>query len=123
MVDELRSGAAKDGSVPDDVPEHCAPFLRTVLDIVCQGQTPTAAQLARLKDITVDIVDLLVQELQSDPKIWTANKRAAQEDLKAQVFEFIMKLRPPLVDDARAGLLSDALMDQAHALHERLVQL
>ncbi len=123
MVDELRSGAAKDGSVPDDVPEHCAPFLRTVLDIVCQGQTPTAAQLARLKDITVDIVDLLVQELQSDPKIWTANKRAAQEDLKAQVFEFIMKLRPPLVDDARAGLLSDALMDQAHALHEKLVQL
>ncbi len=123
MVDELRSGGAKDGSVPDDVPEHCAPFLRTVLDVVCQGQTPTDAQLARLKDITVDLVDLLVQELQSDPKIWTANKRAAQEDLKAQVFEFIMKLRPPLVDDARAGVLSDALMDQARALHEKLVQL
>jgi len=123
MVDELRSGAAKDGSVLDDVPEHCAPFLRTVLDVVCQGQTPTAAQLVRLKDITVDLVDLLVQELQSDPKIWTANKRAAQEDLKAQVFEFIMKLRPPLLDDARAGALSDALMDQARALHDKLVQL
>lgn len=123
MVDELRSGATKDGSVPDDVPEHCAPFLRTVLDVVCQGQAPTDAQLVRLKDITVDLVDLLVQELQSDPKIWTANKRAAQEDLKAQVFEFIMKLRPPLVDDARAGALSDALMDQARALHDKLVQL
>ena len=123
MVDELRTGAAKDGSVPDDVPEHCAPFLRTVLDVVCQGQTPTAAQLMRLTDITVDLVDLLVQELQSDPKIWTANKRAAQEDLKAQVFEFIMKLRPPLMDDARAGALSDALMDQARALHDKLVQL
>lgn len=123
MVDELRSGGAKDGSVPDDVPEHCAPFLRTVLDVVCQGQTPTDAQLARLKDITVDLVDLLVQELQSDPKIWTANKRAAQEDLKAQVFEFIMKLRPPLVDDTRAGVLSDALLDQARALHDKLVQL
>jgi type I restriction enzyme R subunit len=123
MVDELRASGAKDGSVPDGVPEHCAPFLRTVLDVVCQGQTPTDAQLARLKDITVDLVDLLVQELQSDPKIWTANKRAAQEDLKAQVFEFIMKLRPPLVDDARAGVLSDALMDQARALHDKLVQL
>ena len=123
MVDELRSGAANDGSVPDDVPEHCAPFLRTVLDVVCQGQTPTDAQLVRLKDITVELVDLLVQELQSDPKIWTANKRAAQEDLKAQVFEFIMKLRPPLVDDARAGALSDELMDQARALHDKLVQL
>lgn len=123
MVDELRSGAANDGSVPDDLPEHCAPFLRTVLDVVCQGQTPTDAQLARLKDITVDLVALLVQELQSDPKIWTANKRAAQEDLKAQVFEFIMKLRPPLVDDSRAGVLSDALMDQARALHHKLVQL
>lgn len=123
MVDELRAGGTKDGSVPDDVPEHCAPFLRTVLEVVCQGQTPTDAQLARLKDITVDLVDLLVQELQSDPKIWTANKRAAQEDLKAQVFEFIMKLRPPLVDDARAGVLSDALLDQARALHDKLVQL
>ncbi len=123
MVDELRTGAAGDGTVPDDVPEHCAPFLRTVLDVVCEGQTPTAPQLARLKDITVELVDLLVLELQSDPKIWTANKRAAQEDLKAQVFEFLMKLRPPLVDDRIAGVLSDALMDQAHALHDKLVQL
>ncbi len=123
MIDELRTGAASDGAVPADVPEHCAPFLRTVLDVVCAGQTPTAAQLARLKDITVELVDMLVLELQTDPKIWSANKRAAQEDLKAQVFEFLMNLRPPQVDDRIAGLLSDALTDQAHALHDKLVQL
>ncbi|WP_457328682.1 type I restriction endonuclease subunit R [Rhizobacter sp. P5_C2] len=122
MIDELRAGTSKDGGLPDDVPEHCAPFLRTVLDVVCAGQSPTSAELIRLKDIAVELVALLVQELQSDPKIWSANKRAAQEDLKAQVFEFIMTLRPPLVDDARAGVLSDALMDQARALHDKLVQ-
>jgi type I restriction enzyme R subunit len=104
------------------LPEHCAPFLRTVLDVVCAGQTPTAAELLRLKDVTVELVDLLVQELQGNRDIWSPYKRAAQEDLNTQLFEHLMRLRPPLVDTDKAGVLADKLMEQARANHDRLVQ-
>jgi type I restriction enzyme R subunit len=66
IIDELKSGKAGAADAPGDLLEHCAPFLRTVLDVVCAGQTPTPAELLRLKDVTVELVDLLVQELQGN---------------------------------------------------------
>jgi type I restriction enzyme R subunit len=122
MMDELRTGKASDGTVPDDLPEHCAPFLRTLLDVVCAGQTPSAVQLMRLKDVAVELVGLLVQELKDNRDIWSSYKRAAQEDLSTQLFEHLMRLRPPLVDAAIAGLLADRLMEQARANHDKLVR-
>lgn len=122
LIDELRSGKADDGAVPEDLPEHCAPFLRTVLDVVCPGQTPTPAELLRLKDVTVELVDLLVQELQGNRNIWSPHKRAAQDDLNGQLFDRLMRLRPPLVDAEKAGILADRLMEQARANHDKLVQ-
>ncbi|BAK75892.1 type I restriction-modification system restriction subunit [Pseudogulbenkiania sp. NH8B] len=122
IIDELRTGNAGSADAPSDLPEHCAPFLRTVLDVVCAGQTPTAAELLRLKDVTVELVDLLVQELQGNRDIWSPHKRAAQEDLNTQLFEHLMRLRPPLVDTDKAGVLADKLMEQARANHDKLVQ-
>ncbi len=122
VIHELRSGKANADDVPSDLPEHCAPFLRTVLDVLYPGQTPAAADLLRFKDVTVELVDLLVQELQSNRGIWSPNKRAAQEDLNTQLFEHLMRMRPPLVDDVTAGVLADKLMEQARASHEKLVQ-
>lgn len=122
LIDELRSGKPGDAEAPSDLPEHCAPFLRTVLDVVCAGATPTAAELLRLKDVTVELVDLLVQELQSHREIWSPYKRAAQEDLNTQLFEHLMRLRPPLVNTDKAGVLADRLMEQARANHDKLVQ-
>lgn len=122
IIDELRTGKAGSADAPSDLPEHCAPFLRTVLDVVCAGHTPTAAQLLRLKDVTVELVDLLVQELQGNRDIWSSHKRAAQEDLNTQLFEHLMRLRPPLVDTDKAGVLADRLMEQARANHDKLVQ-
>ena len=122
IIDELRTGRAGSADAPSDLPEHCAPFLRTVLDVVCAGQTTTAAELLRLKDVTVELVDLLVQELQGNRDIWSPHKRAAQEDLNTQLFEHLMRLRPPLVDTDKAGVLADKLMEQARASHDKLVQ-
>ncbi|WP_087686260.1 type I restriction endonuclease subunit R [Pandoraea sp. PE-S2R-1] len=122
IIDELRTGTAGNADAPSDLPEHCAPFLRTVLDVVCAGQMPTAAELLRLKDVTVELVDLLVQELQGNRDIWSPHKRAAQEDLNTQLFEHLMRLRPPLVDADKAGVLADKLMEQARASHDKLVQ-
>jgi type I restriction enzyme R subunit len=122
MIDELRTGKTADVAVPDDIPEHCVPFLRTVLDAACAGQTPTAAELLRLQDVTVELVDLLVQELQGNPDIWSSYMRAAQEDLNTQLFEHLMRLRPPLVDTDMAELLANRLMEQARANHDKLRQ-
>lgn len=122
IIDELRSGKAGSADAPSDLPEHCAPFLRTVLDVVCSGQTPTATELIRLKDVTMELVDLLVQELQSNRGIWSPSKRAAQEDLNTQLFEHLMRIRPPLVDTDKAGVLADKLMEQARAGHDKLMQ-
>lgn len=122
IIDELRRGKAGSADAPSDLPEHCAPFLRTVLDVVCAGQTPMAAELLRLKDVTVELVDLLVQELQGNRDIWSPHKRAAQEDLNTQLFEHLMRLRPSLVDMNKAGVLADKLTEQACANHDKLVQ-
>jgi len=122
VIDELRSGNAGAADAPGDLPEHCAPFLRTVLDVVCAGQTPTFAELLRLKDVTVELVDLLVQELQGNRGIWSPSKRADQDNLNGQLFEHLMRQRPPLVDADKAGVLADKLMEQARANHDKLVQ-
>ncbi|WP_114153319.1 type I restriction endonuclease subunit R [Chromobacterium haemolyticum] len=122
IIDELRAGKAGSADTPSDLPEHCAPFLRTVLDAICAGQVPTAAELLRLKDVTVELVELLVQELQGNRDIWSPHKRAAQEDLTAQLFEHLMRLRPPLVDTDKAGVLANKLIEQARANHDKLMQ-
>jgi len=122
LIDELRTGKAGAADAPADLPEHCAPFLRTVLDVVCTGQAPTPAELLRLTDVTVELVDLLVQELQGNRGIWSPSKRADQDNLNGQLFEHLMRLRPPLVDADQAGVLADRLMEQARANHDRLVQ-
>ena len=37
---------------------------------LCLGQPPSAAELLRLKDVTVQLVELLVHELQGNRDIW-----------------------------------------------------
>lgn len=122
LIGELAGGQAGDSDAMDDLPAHCAPFLRTVLDEVCAGQPPAPAELLRLKDVTVELAELLVQELQSNPNIWIPSKRADQDHLNAQLFELLMNLRPPLVDVDQAGALADKLMAQARANHDKLVR-
>lgn len=123
LINELRSGQMSDDNSPLDFPEHYAPFLRTLLDVVATDANPQPAELLRLKDVTVELVDLLVDELQSHRDIWSPRKRAAQEELAGQLFDHLMRLRPPLVDTDTAGVLADRLRDQARASHERLMQL
>jgi len=122
LIDELRTGKASADETPDDLPDYCAPFLRTVLDVVYAEAVPPPAELLRLKDVTVELVDVLVQELRSNRNLWSPSKRAAQEDLNGQLFDHLMRLRPPLVDVDKAGVLADRLMEQARANHDKLVQ-
>lgn len=122
LIDELRDGTAAAAEAPADLPGHCAPFLRTVQDVLWAAQTPPPAELARLKDVTVELVALLTQELQDNRRLWSPHKRAAQEALHGRLFDHLMCLRPPLVDAGQAVVLADRLMQQARASHETLMQ-
>lgn len=122
IIDELRGGQSNDTAATADLPEHYAPFLRSVLEVACAGAEPQPAQLLRLKDVTVELVDLLVDELQDHKDIWSPRKKSAQEDLNGQLFEHLMRLRPPVVDAGRAEELADRLMEQARASHDKLMQ-
>lgn len=122
LISELTGGQAGESDGMDDLPAHCVPFLRTVLDEVFAGQPLAPAELSRLKDVTVELAELLVQELQSNPNIWTPSKRADQDHLNAQLFGLLMNLQPPLVDVDKAGALADKLMAQARANHDKLVR-
>jgi type I restriction enzyme R subunit len=94
-----------------------------VLDVVCVGAAPAAAELLRLKDVTVELVAVLTQELQANRNLWSPHKRPAQEALAAQLFDHLMRLRPPLVDAEKADLLAEKLLHQAKANHDKLVAL
>lgn len=123
LIDGLRSGQAGVEEAPADLPAHCVPFLRSVLDMVSgDGVVPAPSELLRLKDVTVELVDLLIQELQGNRNLWSPHKRAAQDDLNAQLFDHLMRLRPPLVDARQAGVLADQLMAQARASHDLLMK-
>lgn len=122
LINELTGGQAGESDGMDDLPAHCVPFLRTVLDEVFAGQPLAPAELSRLKDVTVELAELLAQELQSNPNIWTPSKRADQDHLNAQLFGLLMNLQPPLVDVDKAGALADKLMAQARANHDKLVR-
>ncbi|KHK58700.1 restriction endonuclease subunit R [Ralstonia sp. A12] len=122
MIDELRTGQAGAEDTPSDLPAYCAPFLRTVTDVICAGAVPTDVELLRLKDVTVELVELLVQELQSNRNIWSPHKLAAQDELNGRLFDYVMRLRPALANADKAGVLADRLMEQARANHDTLVQ-
>ncbi|MBF8272029.1 MAG: Type I restriction-modification system, restriction subunit R [Magnetococcales bacterium] len=122
MIDELRVETTRDDTTPENLPEHYAPFLRTVLDVVYGEQIPAPDALFRIKDVAVELVDGLVQELQNNRDIWQPHRRAAQEELNGYLFDHLMRLRPPLVDTDLAGVLADRLMEQARANHDKLIQ-
>lgn len=121
LIDDMRAGKDGDEAIPTDLPEHCAPFLRTMLEVVAKGAQPSSAELLRLKDVTIDLVDLLTEELKTRRDIWKPHRRADQDALSGLLFDRLMRLRPPLVDADKAGTLADLLLDQARANHEKLL--
>lgn len=106
---------------PADLAAHYLPFLRTVADAASAGQTPDDKTLLRLKDLTVELVDMLADELRGNPHIWRPNKVPDQENLNSLLYERLLQTRPPLLSEDKAAALADQLMQQARANHDKLV--
>jgi len=117
IISDLQTGSANDDEVLPDMPEHYVPFLRLLLEAVVGSEHPSAEQLLKIRDLTVEVVDMVADEL-SDT-FWESYKRPAQDALGARIFKALRASR--LVALAHAPALKDRLLALARANHERLI--
>jgi hypothetical protein len=101
------------------VPEHVAPFLRSVLAF--KGDIADPLQLEGVKAITVDLVDFIIGELKTVPNMWSSTRMADQESLAAQIFQQMQSVRPRLFTNTEADVLVKQLMDLARSNHSMLI--
>jgi type I restriction enzyme R subunit len=119
LVNDVRAKRGGDQGMVSDVPEHIAPFLRSVLAF--KGDINDPIQLEQVKSITVDLVDFIVGELKTIPNMWSSTRMADQESLAARIFEHMQSLRPRLFTNTEADAVVKQLMDLARSNHATLV--
>ncbi|MGZ8183636.1 MAG: type I restriction endonuclease subunit R [Methylobacter sp.] len=118
IINDMRAGTSQDDAGLPDMPEHYLPFLRMLLESAGSDRSGDE-QLLKIRDLTVELVDMIVDEL-SDT-FWEPHKRPAQDDLGARIFKLLRHSR--LVPPGEASALKDHLLELARANHERLTRL
>ena len=118
IISDLRAGASSDDAGLPDMPEHYVPFLRMLLEAVVGTERPSAEQLLKVRDLTVELVDMMAGELTDT--FWEPHKRPAQDALGTRIFRTLRTSRLVAAGDASA--LKDRLLEMARANHERLTK-
>ena len=118
IINEMRVGSSSDDAAPADMPEHYLPFLRMLLEAVLGSEPPTDEQLLKIRDLTVELVDMIASELTDT--FWESHKRPAQDALGARIFRTLRTSR--LVAPGDVSALKDRLLELARANHERLIK-
>ncbi len=118
IINEMRAGSSSDDAAPADMPEHYLPFLRMLLETVLGSEPPTDEQLLKIRDLTVELVDMIASELTDT--FWEPHKRPAQDALGARIFRTLRTSR--LIAPGDVSALKDRLLELARANHERLIK-
>ncbi|MGQ5490156.1 type I restriction endonuclease subunit R [Thauera sp. ZXT1-4] len=118
IINEMRAGSSSDDVAPADMPEHYLPFLRMLLEAVLGSEPPTDEQLLKIRDLTVELVDMIASELTDT--FWEPHKRPAQDALGTRIFKTLRASR--LVAPGDVPALKDRLLELARANHERLIK-
>lgn len=118
IIDEMRTGSSSDDLAPSDMPEHYLPFLRMLLESVLGSEPLTDEQLLKIRDLTVELVDMIAGELTDT--FWEPHKRPAQDALGTRIFKTLRASR--LVAPGDVPALKDRLLELARANHERLIK-
>jgi len=105
--------------VSPDMPKHYVPFLRMLLEAVAGAERPSGEQLLKVRDITVELVDMIADELTDT--FWEPHKRPAQDALGTRIFRLLRTSK--LVPAGDASALKDRLLALARANHEKLIKL
>ncbi|MFY3974811.1 type I restriction endonuclease subunit R [Achromobacter xylosoxidans] len=118
IINEMRAGSSSDDVAPADMPEHYLPFLRMLLEAVLGSEPPTDEQLLKIRDLIVELVDMIAGELTDT--FWEPHKRPAQDALGTRIFKTLRASRQVAPGDVPA--LKDRLLELARANHERLIK-
>ena len=118
IISDMRAGAFSDDAGLPDMPEHYVPFLRMLLEAVVGTERPSDEQLLKIRDLTVELVDMIAGELTDT--FWEPHKRPAQDALGARIFRTLRTSR--LVAPGDVSALKDRLLELARANHERLTK-
>lgn len=116
IINDLRAGAAGDDAGLPDMPEHYVPFLRLLLEAVVGSERPNDAQLLKIRDLTVELVDMVAGELTDT--FWEPHKRPAQDALGTRLFKLVVASNVVARRDTPA--LRDRLMALARANADKL---
>ena len=116
IISDMRAGASSDDAGLPDMPEHYVPFLRMLLEAVVGTGNPSDEQLLKIRDLTVELVDMITSEITET--FWEPHKRPAQDGLGTQLFKLIVASKVVARSDAPA--LRDQLMSLARANSDKL---
>ena len=93
-------------------------FGGLLLETVLGSEPPTDEQLLKIRDLTVELVDMIASELTDT--FWEPHKRPAQDALGTRIFKTLRASR--LVAPGDVPALKDRLLELARANHERLTK-
>lgn len=119
IIDDLLAGKTPENEGMPEVPEHCLPFLRELIETVAGEKLPDGQLLDKLAELTVDLVEHIAEEIKL-VGFWRPTRKAQQERLQTALFEKL--IASGLVDITKVEALVDRLMALARANHEKLVQ-
>lgn len=114
MMEEIRHEGEESAFGPD--PKTQAPFARVLLEEMGAGEDPTADQVRKATEVTLELVEHLRQEIRI-VDFW--RNPQAQGVLKGWVFDLLD--RHDTVPFKKTRAVADRLVDLAKALHDRLV--
>jgi type I restriction enzyme R subunit len=63
IISHLRSGGSSEDTVVSDLPEYYLPFSRMLLDSLFDKENPSNETLLRVRDLSVEVVDMIIGEL------------------------------------------------------------
>lgn len=120
LIDALRADDPElEGAAPD-IPEIYHPFLRTALAACASELETDSHQLQVIHQMTVDVVDRIIEEVSTNRSIWSSFKLADQENLRSEIFELIYDRRLRGFGIAEGERLADQFLQQAKANDEKL---
>ncbi|HMN44237.1 MAG TPA: type I restriction endonuclease subunit R [Povalibacter sp.] len=117
IIRNLKAGQSEGDEGLPDLPEHCLPFFRLMMEETQTGNDADAEQVGAVMNLTMEVVDIIAAELTEN--FWRPNKKPDQDALATRLFEHLMASRRVELDDADA--LVDKLMDLARANHHKLM--
>lgn len=120
IINELRSTTEHPEGNTSGIAEVYVPFLRTVLEACSADEETSTAKLYSIHQMTMEVVDRIIEEISVNRSIWSSFKMADQETLRSEIFEVIFDTHLEGFSVTEAEALADQLLQQAKALNDKL---